>query len=581
MRTRGTLLTTAVVGLLSVTSAWAVDPPLFQATVGRSSPEAPAAGDELGTAVAVAGTRVLVGAPKVDNGSVTRSGAVYLYDATGLPQGALRQPTPQTDGRFGAAVAGDGARLFVGAPGDSTGANRAGAVYVYDGHTLGYLYMLQAPERHANAEFGTTLAMLGDDVLVGAPGDDAGGVANVGVVYRFDGPTQALAGTYHSPEPGSDDRFGLALATIDGTRVLIGAPGRGGPGMSEAGAAYLFAAGGAHQHTFRSPLARTQGHFGAAVGGFGSRVLVGAPYEGDAVGAGAVYVFDVGGAAVTTLKESPAVQAAHFGAGIAVRGTTFLVTAPGDDLDVADQAGAFHVFDGATNGFVGRFGNPAPANDDQFGGANDLQFGWRGAIAAAGGVVVVGAQLDDRGGQDDAGSATIYALPLPPNNGQTCSVAEECQDADLCNGTEECVGGLCAEGSSLECDDGDACTTDTCEAATGCVHTEPAVIETLDCRMAALDHALGQNVGTFRGPLAAKLVRTLKKADQQLKAAHGTSARRAGRMLGRLARTLGTFGRVAQKAIDRGRIDPGVGKTLQRLAGAAGRLVPAVKAALS
>ena len=54
----------------------------------------------------------------------------------------------------------------------------------------------------------------------------------------------------------------------------------------------------------------------------------------------------------------------------------------------------------------------------------------------------------------------------------TCSTAPEgwsCQDADVCNGDETCVAGVCTPGAEMVCDDGDACTNNTCHAANGCI----------------------------------------------------------------------------------------------------------------
>jgi hypothetical protein len=45
-----------------------------------------------------------------------------------------------------------------------------------------------------------------------------------------------------------------------------------------------------------------------------------------------------------------------------------------------------------------------------------------------------------------------------------------CDDADVCNGAETCQDGLCTPGSALDCDDGKACTTDSCDAMTGCAN---------------------------------------------------------------------------------------------------------------
>ena len=51
--------------------------------------------------------------------------------------------------------------------------------------------------------------------------------------------------------------------------------------------------------------------------------------------------------------------------------------------------------------------------------------------------------------------------------GGTCG---ECDDEDLCDGEEICEDGQCIDGTALDCDDGNVCTDDSCEALQGCVH---------------------------------------------------------------------------------------------------------------
>ena len=46
-----------------------------------------------------------------------------------------------------------------------------------------------------------------------------------------------------------------------------------------------------------------------------------------------------------------------------------------------------------------------------------------------------------------------------------------CPDATVCNGAETCQAGACTAGTPLDCNDFSKCTTDTCDAVTGCVHT--------------------------------------------------------------------------------------------------------------
>ena len=46
-----------------------------------------------------------------------------------------------------------------------------------------------------------------------------------------------------------------------------------------------------------------------------------------------------------------------------------------------------------------------------------------------------------------------------------------CDDGTVCNGDETCQAGLCAGGTPLNCDDGDACTIDSCHPINGCSNT--------------------------------------------------------------------------------------------------------------
>ena len=45
-----------------------------------------------------------------------------------------------------------------------------------------------------------------------------------------------------------------------------------------------------------------------------------------------------------------------------------------------------------------------------------------------------------------------------------------CADGNVCNGVEACDGGACSAGSSLDCDDHNPCTADSCDLLHGCVN---------------------------------------------------------------------------------------------------------------
>ena len=72
--------------------------------------------------------------------------------------------------------------------------------------------------------------------------------------------------------------------------------------------------------------------------------------------------------------------------------------------------------------------------------------------------------------------ATTTTIPIvtPTTLPPQCLTDAGCNDGNVCNGAETCQGGTCAGGTPLNCDDGDACTTDTCDPAAGCQHTAMA-----------------------------------------------------------------------------------------------------------
>jgi hypothetical protein len=57
-------------------------------------------------------------------------------------------------------------------------------------------------------------------------------------------------------------------------------------------------------------------------------------------------------------------------------------------------------------------------------------------------------------------------------NAATCVVNSDCADGNLCNGTESCntANSLCVPGTAPDCNDLNACTSDSCAPASGCTH---------------------------------------------------------------------------------------------------------------
>jgi Tol biopolymer transport system component len=77
------------------------------------------------------------------------------------------------------------------------------------------------------------------------------------------------------------------------------------------------------------------------------------------------------------------------------------------------------------------------------------------------------------GGQCDDGNPCTADTCDPVRGCQHGAVANgtSCSDGNACNGAETCQGGTCTPGTSLNCDDHNACTSDTCDPVKGCQHT--------------------------------------------------------------------------------------------------------------
>lgn len=311
-----------------------------------------------------------------------------------------------TASAFGADVLLSGETAFVGAPYTVVAGNaQQGAVFVYteaSDRTWNESAMLTAGDGAPYDQFGSALAVSGNNLLIGAPGASVGGNSAQGAVYVF----ASAAGTWNQAQKltasdgAAGDEFGGALA-ISGTTALIGARTAAVGGNSRAGAAYAFddvngTWGQAQKLTASDAAAGNL--FGSAVALDGSMALVGAPaasVDGESF-RGAAYAFDnVGGAwsQAQKLTASDGASSDQFGSALALEGTTALVGAPYADVSGTVNQGKVYVF--TASGGLWSQGPILTASD----GASNDQFG--SALALGGPYALVG-------GQGDGGNAYLY-----------------------------------------------------------------------------------------------------------------------------------------------------------------------------
>ena len=169
------------------------------------------------------------------------SGILWDVETKETPPGA-----PRFD-QFGTAVAVDGSYAVAGSPRDDDAGENAGAAYLYERSGVGPFgseweetIKLSGSDTVADDQFGASVDMESGTVVVGAPFHDAGG-SNAGAAYVFlwNGSSWAQQGKLVSSDVEADDNFGASVA-ISGDTVVVGAPFEDGAGNS-VGAAYVFA----------------------------------------------------------------------------------------------------------------------------------------------------------------------------------------------------------------------------------------------------------------------------------------------------------------------------------------------------
>jgi len=318
----------------------------------------PGNGERFGNSVDISENRILIGEPGDDTGAED-SGIAYLFDANtgGLLQTFLN-PEPEFQDFFGSSVLISGDRVIIGNPWDRSPDIESGSVYLFDANTGGLLQTFVNPTPDRSDIFGYSIAFSNDRVLIGAPGDNDLGVDSSGAAYLFDANTGNLLRTFFNPTPSIIyGNFGNSVALVD-NQVLIGAPGN-----NYSGAAYLFDANtGSLLQTFLDPMPPgVQSSVGRDVALSGNRALISGTYSD------AAYLFDIttGSLLQTFLHPNPE-DRGFFGGSIALSDNYALI-GDASDFTAADYSGAAYLFDTTTGNLLQTFLHPNPVEFEGFG----------------------------------------------------------------------------------------------------------------------------------------------------------------------------------------------------------------------
>ncbi len=332
--------------------------------------------DGFGISVAVSGDTVVVGATgessnatgvngdQTNNGAFN-AGAAYVFVRNGTTwsqQAYLKASNTELTDRFGYSVAISGDTVVVGALDEDSNANEingdqsdnsaqaAGAAYVFvrNGTTWSQQAYLKASDSEQFDDFGISVAVSGDTVLIGAPGRSYGSALAAGAAFVFvrNGTTWSQQAFLKTSNPKDRENFGVLVALSDDTAVIAGPFETFGGAV---GGAFIFVRNGvtwSQQTYLQGSNTEPDDRFADAVAVSGDTVVIGAREEGSnatgvngdqtdnsAAAAGAAYVFARNG---TTWSQQAYLKASNtdandgFGSSVAISNDTVVVGAIGE-----------------------------------------------------------------------------------------------------------------------------------------------------------------------------------------------------------------------------------------------------------
>ncbi len=309
---------------------------------------------------------------------------------------------PTLDGTdfFGSSMAQVGDLLLVGAHREDTGASETGTVYLYDISDGTLLRTFNNPTAQAQGEFGRNVSMNENYILINAPGDDTG-ASKSGVSYIYDVSTGALLHTLVNPIPSVNDRFGYFSAIDDNYTVITSPFDNGVSNVSNMGTMHIYdTATGALLRTIENPEPGINDLFGLNVALEGDYIAVGArDDDAGAVDAGTVYIYSAStGTLLHTINNPTPEVGDTFGRRVDIDGTNLIIAAR-DDNTGADSAGTAYIYDITTGTLLQTINNPTPAVDDKFAEEVDI----------SGDYAVITAEESDTGAVD-AGAVYLYQV---------------------------------------------------------------------------------------------------------------------------------------------------------------------------
>lgn len=339
----------------------AKSPDVFGYETKLTASDSSAAIAAFGSSVAISSNYLVVGA-NLEGGRYAYSGSVYVYDLTKSPNEAnyetkIKASDEIDNARFGGSVAISGSLIAVGAFYDAEPHHLSygpGSAYIYDlaktPEETGYETKLKASDRDLDDNFGFSVDISNDRVVVGAPRDDDNGTSS-GSLYVYDLTKNPSELGYETKITASDgaagDSFGYQVR-ISGDLVFAGSRNVDDNGTNS-GSVYIYdltknSGDDGYETKLQSSDSNAGDNFGVSIAISNNQLVVGA--YGDENYYGSAYVYDltkqVGESDYEIkLKASDGNAEDLFGGRVAVSGNRVAVSAYRSDGNGADTGSAY------------------------------------------------------------------------------------------------------------------------------------------------------------------------------------------------------------------------------------------------
>ncbi|MBD2701941.1 FG-GAP repeat protein [Spirosoma sp. BT702] len=342
-----------------------------------------ATNDQFGTSVAISGDYAIIGANGKTIGGKLSQGAAYIFVRSGNSWNQLQQLTAN-DGAasdlFGRSVAISGDYAIVGAHFKTINSSTSqGAAYVFlrSGNNWNLQQRLTANDGAPSDHFGWSVAISGDNAIIGAENKFVFGVSQ-GVAYVFtrSGITWTQQQRLTASDGTGGDYFGSCVA-ISGDYAIVGAPSKAISPNTNQGAAYMFVRGGGtwtQQQRFVANDGAANDHFGNAVAISGDYAIVGAANKtvNSNSAQGAAYVFARTGSTWNQqlLTANDGVANDDFGTSVSISGDYAVIGAASKTIGSNQYQGAAYVFKRSGSSWIRQQSVTDNSTSDTFNGSS-------------------------------------------------------------------------------------------------------------------------------------------------------------------------------------------------------------------